>query len=49
MTMPDRSAEPDQAEARRALETARPDQIERLLRDILKTASNNDSKPTGRA
>ncbi len=49
MTTPDRKAEPDQGDARYALETARPEQIARLLRDILRTASNDDLKPTGRA
>ncbi len=48
MTTPDRK--PDaQVDLREALEQARPDQIERLLRDILKTAANDDFRPTGRA
>jgi len=48
MTTPERNT--DQLhEVQRLLKTARPDQIKRLMRDILETASNEDFNHTGTA
>ena len=49
MTKPDRKSEAVQDDVRAAVEAARPDQIKRLLRDIMNVASNDDFKPTGHA
>ncbi|MGY9045581.1 hypothetical protein P775_06175 [Puniceibacterium antarcticum] len=42
----DRKPEPAHGETRQALQEARPEQIERLLQDILKIPANDDHKPS---
>ena len=46
---PDRKRQTLPDEVRQALEAARPEQIERLFRDVVAAASNDDFRPTGRA
>lgn len=46
---PDRKRQTLPDDVRQVLETARPEQIERLIKDIIGTASNDDFRPTGRA
>ncbi len=46
MTMPERQS---LQEVQNLLKSARPEQIERLLRDIMKTADADDEKRTGTA
>lgn len=49
MTKPDRKSKEVHDDVCRTIKNARPDQIKRLLQDILKTATNDDSRPTGHA
>ena len=48
MTMPERHADMP-SDVQRLLQSARPEQIRRLLNDILKTQSNDDFNQTGTA